>query len=94
MKDSQARTDIDALREEYLAFCENTVDAINTERALRLDLERQVKHHEKVLNLLFTHLGLEVHTVPEVPAVAAIPAHLAIRKAAQVRDDNGRFTSK
>lgn len=85
MKDSQARTEIDALQQAFDHFRKVTVDAVETERRLRIEAEQKVAHHEKVLNLLFTHLGLEVHTVPEVPAVAAIPAHLAIRKAARAR---------
>jgi len=89
MKDSLAR-DTAAKAHDRISKHAESIIAL---RAKNAELEQKVAHHEKVLNLLFTHLGLEVHTIPEVPAVPAIPAHLGLRKAT-VRDENGRFTSK
>jgi hypothetical protein len=90
MKDSQAREDILSAHHRIGTHSETLINLRG-----QIDyLQNKVAHHEKVLNLLFTHLGLEIHSIPEVPAVPAIPAHLGIRKAAQVRDDHGRFAGK
>ena len=76
MTDSQARREIAELRTAYQVLArvqDRAIDRIEDQR-------KTIADQQTVINLLMGFLGIEAHEVPEVPAVAAVPAHLSVRK--------------